>query len=442
MQNSSIFGIIYLIVNTFYDRKGHTVSSIPVETEIPEWYPDFAVDTPGQRLAAEAIRNWIRVSQEIGDIESLANDSDWGVPATTLSAEASAHEYIGDMSDFTDEQRACAIRIIGRFREYPGFLLDRYDFSDIPLGNETLGKLHRSHFLKIVKAFTVDPDSQDLGVVKIPTHRRPVYWLREDIIAKPPTETLVSARTGGAALDEHKRVVRHEKAAEQIVDLIRTHPNHWFVTKDLHPRFFDESVSLETQDWRIRQALERIASHPEYGPHFREDRIESGRVRRFWYAEDPTDFELPYAAYADRDAPEREFDPNQKVDRRRVEFRLKKSKPETAPLDTPEVETLSWEVVFNEDGTGRVGSSGTKDALVLHIVDIVAKSTASVRIETLMARLKERGLNPTEHGLQGALKYIQAWLPKNHAERWRDETSEDRNGRLIRRLQIDKSRKK
>ena len=252
-----------------------------------------------------------------------------------------------------------------------------------------------------------------------------------------PPSNLRSARVGRG-----EKAARHERAVEQVVSLMQAHPGYWFTTKDLHPHFFDEKVSLATQDGRIKRALELIASHPEYGPHFREDRAESGKVRRFWYVDDPTDFELPYAAYADRDVPEREFDPNQKVDRRRVEFRLKKSKPETAPLDTPEVETLSWEVVFNEDGTGRVGSSGTKDALVLHIVDIVAKSTASVRIETLMARLKERGLNPNEHGLQGALKYIQAWLPKNHAERWRDETSEDRNGRLIRRLQIDKSRKK
>ncbi len=414
-------------MNTFHDREGAT------------WSPDFITDTPGQRLAAEAIRNWISVSGQMDDVEGLASDYE---AEETLEESAAfppeiSLEGLGDVSDLSDKQRECAGYIVARFREYPGFLLDRHDFSDIALDGRALGELHRSHFLKIIKALTVEPDSQDLGVVKVPMNLRPAYWLREVTPGTQPTMTLASAR-----IRESERYAWRVRALEDVVNLMQEHAGFWFTAKDLHPYFFDENVSLSTQDGRIKRALELIANHPKYGPHFREDRIKSGKLRRFWYAEDPTDFEQPYAAFADMDAPEREFDPNQKVVRRRVESSQNKPEPKVVPVATPEIQTVSWHVLFNEDGSGSVGSSETKDALVLHIVDIVTKSTDGVAIDTVLARLQEQGLNPDEHRLRGALKYIQAWLPKNYAERWYDESSEDRNGKPIRRLRIDRTRRK
>ena len=189
MQNSSIFGIIYFIVNIHYDHEGDMPPSHPMSSETAPWYPDFITDTPGQRLAAEAIRNWISVSLQMDDVESLASEyyaAETSEVASPTPSETSV-EGLGDVSELSDEQRECAGHIAARFREYPDFLLDRYDFSDITLGGRNLGELHRSHFLKIIKALTVEPDSQALGVIKVPANSRPVYWLREHIAAEQPT---------------------------------------------------------------------------------------------------------------------------------------------------------------------------------------------------------------------------------------------------------------
>lgn len=236
--------------------------------------------------------------------------------------------------------------------------------------------------------------------------------------------------------DQVSREERWHQRVEALVGLMKDNPDYWFTTTDIHTKLFSQ---FGTEGWRIKKVLEQIANHPEHAPHFREDRIESGRVRRFWYAQDVTDFELPPLAFADKEVRFREDHPadEEETDEKSSDG---EPSPETTAISGPK--KMSWNVVFNKDGTGRIGTSTTSDALALHIVDIVGHTSTGLRADTLKERLQAREFTPSDEELDGALHYIKAWLPREYAQRWRDETFEDRNGDPVRQLRVDRTRRK
>lgn len=232
---------------------------------------------------------------------------------------------------------------------------------------------------------------------------------------------------------ELSREERWRQRVNATADFMREYAGYWFTTKDLHTHLFK---LFQAEDWRVMQTLERLANHPEHGPHFREDEIKPGAIRRFWYSENISNFEMPGLAFADKEVRFPDDDLVQDNDERDQD----NTDIELTPVS--ERKKLVWKVVFNEDGTGSLATSTTRYALALRIVDSLANANSGMSTDTLMARLAEHDLNPSERELDGALQYIKGWLPKEYSARWRDEITEDRDGKPIRRLRIDRNRRK
>ncbi len=236
----------------------------------PEEYKqhlDSMAHTPGQRLAAEAIYAWIQAYSAAEEERSIKEP--WSNSTDTEAAwsrVAAIPAYTPDLTQLSGEQRQSAREIIARFREYPGLLLDRYDFSDIRFADATLNH-HKGHFISIMKALMADTESHGLGVVKVLTNSnsRTFYWLREDMAAEQPTKMLVVEKRKAAKGDQARDSVWHEqerqKCAVWIARRMRAHPELLFGYSDFHDLPYD-GETLASQYRPFKKIMRALVAEP------------------------------------------------------------------------------------------------------------------------------------------------------------------------------------